>query len=83
MNKTIDVNMVKPHIEIERISGKKETIKVKTGYLIPVIAKAIVRDNRVLSLSIVDNGIKYQLMDEQKDRCMNTLDAWGDHRLIF
>lgn len=83
MEQTIDVNMIKPVIEIERISGKKERIKVKTSYLIPVIAKAIVRDNRVLSLSIVDNEVKYQLMDEQTDRCMNTLEAWGNHRLIF
>ena len=84
MTNIIDVNVGnKPIIEVMRINGKLEKINIKIKYLIPVIVKTIIKDNRIVQTSIIDDGIKYRLLDNQTDRCMNTLDAWGEHRLIF
>lgn len=76
-----------PKIEIVRVSGKHETIAIKTKFLVPVIAKAILKDARMMLVSIKDHDLKFEVdFDNQPDNCLNVLHGYnenGNYRLIF
>lgn len=76
---------IKPYIEIMFADGRLETIKVKSRYLIPSIAKAVLNNHMhaLCYLWVVQGDKKYQIAELQSDTCVNVVQTLYNDRLIF